>query len=144
MLKGVNHIAVMTADLDRFVEFYTQVFDMEMVFSEDTPTFRHAILRAGPDSWVHPIALTEPTDDGKASPSTFHRGHLDHFALTASSPQSFDEARSRLSARDACGTGVDCLGPFRSVWFTDPDGMRGELVLITDASLQGIHEPRPE
>jgi catechol 2,3-dioxygenase-like lactoylglutathione lyase family enzyme len=141
MLKGVNHVAVMTADLDRFVEFYIQVFDMEIVFSEDTPTFRHAILRAGPDSWVHPIELAEPP--GEASSSILHRGHLDHFALTASSQEGFDEARSRLSARNACAPNVDTLGPFRSIWFTDPDGMDGELVLITDASLQGIHAPRP-
>lgn len=144
MLKGVNHIAVMTADLDRFVEFYTQVFAMDVVFSEDTPAFRHAILQAGPDSWLHPVALTDATRDGEASPSMFNRGHLDHFALTAASPEGFAELRARLGARNACAPNVDSLGPFRSIWFTDPDGMRGELVLITDASLRGIHEPRPE
>ena len=29
MITGVNHIAVMTEDLDRFVEFYTDVFELE-------------------------------------------------------------------------------------------------------------------
>lgn len=143
MLNGVNHVAITTADLDRFVEFYTQVFDMEVVFTQDTPAFRHAILRAGHDSWLHPVALTDATTDTEASPAMFRRGHLDHFALTASSPDSFAELRSRLAARNACSPNVDDLGAFRSVWFEDPDGMHGELILITDESLRDIHEPRP-
>ena len=48
LLTGVNHVAVLTADLDRFVEFYTEVFDLEVVFTETTPAFRHAIVRTGP------------------------------------------------------------------------------------------------
>ena len=32
-LTGVNHVAVMTADLDRFVDFYVDVFDVEVVFA---------------------------------------------------------------------------------------------------------------
>lgn len=143
LLSGVNHVAVHTADLDRFVDFYTQVFDMQVVFTQDTPAFRHAILRAGPDSWLHPVALTETSTHAQASPAMFRRGHLDHFALTASSPDSFAELRRRLIDRDACSPDVDDLGPFRSVWFEDPDGMHGELVLITDDTLRGIHEPRP-
>ena len=35
------------------------------------------------------------------------------------------------------------LGAFHSVWFTDPDGMRTELVLIVDPQLHDIHAPTP-
>ena len=48
LLTGINHVAVLTDDLDRFVEFYTGVFDLDVVFEESTPAFRHAILRTGP------------------------------------------------------------------------------------------------
>ena len=47
LLAGVNHVAVLTTDLDRFVDFYTGVFDLDVVFTETTPAFRHAILRTG-------------------------------------------------------------------------------------------------
>ena len=57
LLTGVNHIAVLTTDLDRFVDFYTDVFDVEVVFTETTPAFRHAIVRTGPTSWLHPAEL---------------------------------------------------------------------------------------
>jgi hypothetical protein len=38
---------------------------------------------------------------------------------------------------------VEDLGAFHSVWFTDPDGMRVELVVIVDHTLAGIHAPEP-
>lgn len=142
LVAGVNHVAVLTDDLDRFVGFYTGVFDLEVVFTESTPAFRHAILRAGPDSWLHPVEVTG-NPHGAALPTMFERGHLDHLSLTAASPESFDVLRGRLVARGACDGSVDDLGPFHSVWFEDPDGMRGELTLILDPTLGGIHEPRP-
>lgn len=142
MLTGLNHVAVLTEDLDRFVEFYRDVFDLEVVFQEDTPAFRHAILRAGPTSWLHP-AEVPGNEHGAALPGTFQRGHLDHVALGASSREEFEALRQRLVACGATDGSVDDLGPFHSVWFRDPDGMQAELTLIVDGSLTGIHAPTP-
>jgi catechol 2,3-dioxygenase-like lactoylglutathione lyase family enzyme len=142
MLTGVNHVAVMTADLDRFVEFYTHVFDLDVAFTETTPAFRHAILRAGPDSWIHPAEVNDNTH-ADALPTMFERGHLDHLALGADSPESFEEVRRRLVERGATDGNVEDLGAFHSLWFRDPDGMHVELTLIVEPSLHGIHAPRP-
>lgn len=142
LLAGVNHIAVMTADLDRFADFYTEVFDLDVVFREDTPAFRHAIVRTGPTSWLHPVEMTGNAH-GAASSTMFERGHLDHLALTAASAATFEAIRDRLVSRGATDGAVEDLGAFRSVWFDDPDGMRVELVVIVDDELRGIHEPRP-
>jgi hypothetical protein len=38
---------------------------------------------------------------------------------------------------------VEDLGAFHTIWFEDPDGMRGEITLIVHPNLHGIHEPRP-
>jgi catechol 2,3-dioxygenase-like lactoylglutathione lyase family enzyme len=142
LLAGVNHIAVMTTDLDRFVDFYTEVFDLDVVFREDTTAFRHAIVRTGPTSWLHPVEMTGNAH-GAASPTMFERGHLDHLALTAASAATFEAIRDRLVTRGATDGTVEDLGAFRSVWFDDPDGMRVELVVIVDDELRNIHEPRP-
>jgi catechol 2,3-dioxygenase-like lactoylglutathione lyase family enzyme len=142
LLAGVNHVAVLTADLDRFVEFYTGVFDLDVVFEEATPAFRHAIIRTGRTSWLHP-AEVEGNEHGHASPAMFQRGHLDHLALTAASPTAFQAIRQRLIERGATDGSIDDLGSFHSIWFNDPDGMRGEVVVIVDHQLQGVHEPRP-
>ena len=142
LLAGVNHIAVMTADLDRFIEFYTAVFDLDVVFEETTPAFRHAIIRTGPNSWLHPAEM-ENSRFATASADMFQRGHLDHLALTASSPEAFEAINNRLVRRGASDGTIDDLGAFHSAWFQDPDGMRGEVVLILDDRLQDIHAPRP-
>ena len=142
LVRGVNHVAVMTADLDRFVDFYTDVFRLEVVFREDTAAFRHAILRTGPESWIHPAEVPESAHKS-GSAVMFDRGHVDHVALTAESVDAFAELRRRLVDRDATDGRVDDLGPFHSLWFTDPDGMRSELTVIVDPELQGIHPPQP-
>jgi catechol 2,3-dioxygenase-like lactoylglutathione lyase family enzyme len=142
LLSGVNHVAVLTTDLDRFVAFYRDVFELDVVFSETTPAFRHAILRTGPTSWIHPAEVAD-NPHAAGSPAMFDRGHVDHIALTAASAGDFETVRRRLVDRGASSGAVDDLGPFHSVWFEDPDGMRGELVVIVDPELAGIHAPTP-
>ncbi|MCK9878004.1 VOC family protein [Frankia sp. AgPm24] len=142
LVHGVNHVAMLTEDLDRFTDFYAGIFELETVFAEQAPAFRHAILRTGPHSWLHPAEITG-NPHGVAVPDMFTRGHLDHLALTAASAEAFRAARNRLVECGASDGKIEDLGAFRSIWFTDPDGMRGELVLITDENLQGIHAPVP-
>jgi catechol 2,3-dioxygenase-like lactoylglutathione lyase family enzyme len=142
LLTGLNHVAVMTDDLDRFCDFYTGVFDLDVVFSEKTPDFRHAILRTGESSWLHPVQVPG-NRHGSGAAEMLDRGHLDHLSLAAESPDAFDVLRARLVDRGASDGAVDDLGAFHSVWFEDPDGMRGELAVIVDPALRGIHEPRP-
>jgi catechol 2,3-dioxygenase-like lactoylglutathione lyase family enzyme len=141
-VSGVNHVAVLTDDLDRFVAFYADVFGLAVAFREEAPGFRHAILRAGPASWLHPVEVPGNAH-GTAVPAMFERGHLDHVALTAASPAAFAAVRDRVVARGAGDGTVEDLGAFHSLWFEDPDGMRGELTVIVDPDLRGIHEPRP-
>jgi catechol 2,3-dioxygenase-like lactoylglutathione lyase family enzyme len=142
LVSGLNHVAVLTADLDRFTQFYTRVFGLEVIFSERTPGLAHAILKISATSWLHPAELpASPYADGLAT--MFQRGHLDHVSLTASSVDAFEQLRSRLMEAKASDGRIDDLGAFRTMWFVDPDGMRGEVALIVDPALSAIHEPRP-
>ncbi len=141
LLSGLNHVAVLTGDLNRFTDFYTNVLGLEIVFTESAPGFRHAILRIGPDAWLHPAEITGNTHTS-ALPAMFTRGHLDHLALTAASQTAFDTLRARLIERGASDGVVETLGAFHTLWFEDPDGMQAELVLIVNPALRGIHEPR--
>jgi catechol 2,3-dioxygenase-like lactoylglutathione lyase family enzyme len=141
-VAGINHVAVVTTDLDRFIDFYTGVFEMDVLFREATPAFCHAILRAGVSSWLHPAALTG-NDHGSALPDMFARGHIDHLALSAPSQAAFDVIRQRLVERGASSGLVEDLGAMHSLWFQDPDGMQGEVCLIVDPELRSFHAPRP-
>lgn len=141
LISGVNHVAIVTADLDRFIEFYVRVIGLELIFREDTPAFRHAILRSGDQSWLHPVEVPGSTH-GAALGTMFERGHLDHMALSARSQSAFDELRARLIACGASDGVVESLGAFQALWFTDPDGMRMEITLIVDPALGHFHAPR--
>jgi catechol 2,3-dioxygenase-like lactoylglutathione lyase family enzyme len=142
LVSGINHVAIVTPDLDRFIAFYTQVFELEVVFREATPAFAHAILRAGANAWLHPAALADNAH-GAALPDMFGRGHLDHLALLAPSLEAFERIRERLVERGASAGVVDDLGAMHALWFRDPDGMHGEVCRVVDPELRAFHAPRP-
>lgn len=142
LLTGINHAAIVTPDLDRFVSFYVDVFDAEVVFEEAIPAFRHALIRIGDGCVLHPIAQPD-NPHGRGLPDLLGRGHLDHLGLNAASREAFDEIRARLCRRGASDGTVYDFGPQLCSWFTDPDGMAGEVCWIRDPTLVGLHAPIP-
>ncbi|MGH8918648.1 MAG: VOC family protein [Actinomycetes bacterium] len=142
LVSGINHVAIMTEDVDRFVAFYTEVFGAEVVLEETTPQFRHAILAVGGVSVLHPLQ-TPQAPHGRGLPGMTDRGHLDHLAIDVPSREAFDEVRRRLVDRGASDGEVTDLGPKLSIWFVDPDGMHIEVDWVWDPSLQGFHAPVP-
>jgi catechol 2,3-dioxygenase-like lactoylglutathione lyase family enzyme len=141
VVSGLNHVAVMTKDLERFIAFYTSAFGLEVVFKESVSGMKHAVLRIGADSWLHPVEAPG-SQHASGEAAMFQRGHLDHLALTAASREAFEQTRQHLVAVGATDGAVDELGAYHALWFSDPDGMRGELVLIVDPQLRHIHAPR--
>jgi catechol 2,3-dioxygenase-like lactoylglutathione lyase family enzyme len=142
LLEGLNHAAVVTDDLDRFIEFYAGVFEMDVLFRETTPRSLPAVLRPGARSWLHPAALVG-NPHASALPDMFARGHIDHLALGAPSREAFEVIRQRLVERSASTGLIEDLGAMHALWFQDPDGMRGEVCLIVDPELRRFHAPRP-
>ena len=63
--------------------------------------------------------------------------------VTADSAAAFGVLRHRLAERGATDGAIEDLGAFHSLWFTDPDGMHGEVTLIVDPHLEDIHAPTP-
>lgn len=143
LLAGINHAAFLTRDLDRLLDFYTEVFGVEVIFSEAAPAFRHAMLRLGDGAVLHPAELQEDSPHAEGIPEMFRRGHLDHLGLNVSSHDAFMEVRQRLLARGASDGAISDLGPQWCMWFVDPDGMRAEVCWVRDPELRGFHAPTP-
>lgn len=142
LTSGLNHVAIVTGDLDRLVGFYADVFEASLVADEPTPFGRVGIVRLGPGIALNLFEIAD-AEHGTASPAMFERGHVDHFGLSASDPESFWELHRRLVAR-GCTTGdVTDFGPVIGFDFTDPDGMTCEVDLVLDPTLAGNHPPKP-
>ncbi|BAY09848.1 VOC family protein [Calothrix sp. NIES-2098] len=142
LVSGIHHVAVITADLDRFIEFYTDVFEMPVIFEETTPAFRHVLLLAGKSSVVHAAEMPDNVHSS-GLPDMFRRGHIDHLALNVPTASAFQIIRRKLIDRGVTDGAIADLGPVLNLAFSDPDGMHIEVCLIVDASLQGFHQPRP-
>jgi hypothetical protein len=61
--------------------------------------------------------------------SMFTHGPIDHLGLQATDRNAFVEIRRRLMARGASDGSVTDFGRAHSVFFVDPDGLEGEVLL---------------
>lgn len=134
---GCNHIALVTQDLDRFIDFYRTVFDANVRYYLDEGGLRHALIDLGASFALHPFEFADGNPNARASDELFGRGHLDHLALNVDSPEAFEVLRARLVEVGATDGTVTDFGAVRTVWFEDPDGMGTEIAIWSDGP------PRP-
>ena len=126
---GVSHVAVVTADLDRFRAFYERTIGLEttVVFNGGAGHSRQAILLAG-DSMLHVFELADyHPETHRLSTAMFQRGRLDHLGFTVADLAALTEVRNRLRAIDASSGDIHQLGPMFSLRFVDPDGLESEI-----------------
>lgn len=126
-LTGVNHIATVTADLDRLSDFYERIFDAPKLLEVALPPIgRHAFIPIGGPAVLHVFEVdgTKPTDFGD---EIFDRGRVDHFALQTETFEDFEELRSRLIHEGATEGIVNDFGVLLTFSFTDPDGTWAEV-----------------
>lgn len=125
LTSGINHVASVTADLDRLVEFYERVFEAEVRAEVEEGPVRHALIDLGGGMTLHPFQIAGRPPDEAAE--MFQRGHLDHVALNVDNVGTFEVLRRRLVDCGASdGTATD-FGMVRTVAYRDPDGWWGEI-----------------
>lgn len=128
LVDGVHHVTFLTEDLDRLLAFYVRVFDAEVTLDMTEEGLRHAFLKVGAATVLHPFQILE--GPGPPPPSTmFSRGRLDHFALLARSKEAFRELRRRIEAEGAADGDVRDMGSLWIMGFFDPDGAAHEVIL---------------
>lgn len=149
LLTGCNHIALITRDIDRFVEFYTHVFEGTVIADMTEGDLRHVLLDLG-GVVLHPFYFSGDHPHASGRPEMFDRGHIDHFALNVADAAVFEELRRRLVEAGATDGTVTDFGVTRNVWFQDPDGMGCEIAmwgpgkpLAFDNRIQESYKPQP-
>ncbi len=125
---GINHLALLTQDLDAFISFYTEVFDAVVMFDIEEDGLRHAAVDIGGGAGLHAFAVPD-NPDAVATGEIFNRGHLDHLAINVPDQDALDEASRRLVERGASDGVVTDFGALKSICFRDPDGLEVEVAL---------------
>jgi catechol 2,3-dioxygenase-like lactoylglutathione lyase family enzyme len=139
LLDGFNHVAILTKDSDRLHAFYREVFDATV--SNDyrpEPNMRLSFVDVGPYSELN---VFEVEGRDPASTPMFGRGRIDHMGLQAASIEAFETIRDRLMARGAADAFVTDFGPVFSLFFTDPDGLEGEVCVTNPDAVPGVFNP---
>ena len=144
LLKGLNHVAVITNDATRLNDFYRDVFEAEIVRDgAERPGGagpRLSIIKIGDWAELNVFQIEGNTEADRQTPM-FGRGRLDHLALQAASLEAFDDIRDRLMARGAADHFVTDFGPILSIFFRDPDGLECEVCVENPDAVPGGHHP---
>lgn len=140
MLAGFDHVAVLTADLDRFVDFYRDVFGAQVEGGLSDEGLEMVVLRIGPTSEINVFQI-DGNDEAARQTPIFGRGRLDHFAFRAASLEHFEELRERLIGRGCSDGFVTDFGHVLSVFFRDPEGLEAEVCVANPDAVPGRINP---
>ncbi len=144
LLKGLNHVAVITNDALRLQDFYREVFEAEVPYDgsefPDGSGPRLSVIKIGDWAELNVFQIDGNSEADRQTPM-FGRGRLDHLALQAASLQDFEEIRERLMARAAADDFVTDFGPMLSMFFRDPDGLECEVCVENPDALPGVFNP---
>ena len=126
--QGFNHIATMTADLDRLIKFYADAFGGEVTFeitkSDDHP--RMANIELGGGAGLNVFEVPNESIIGERR-TMGGRGPIDHFGIAVDSRATLEGLRERMVAAGAEIGEIQRLGNIWSLFFRDPDGMELEV-----------------
>ena len=129
LLDGVNHVAWLTKDSGRLGRFYAEVFEATVHPTRDHgPGQKMTVIDIGPSTALN-IFEVEGNDEADRQVPMFGRGRIDHVGLQAASKADFEAIRVRLAAAGAADGTVNDFGGTLSMFFRDPDGLEGEVLL---------------
>lgn len=141
LLDGLHHVAVLTSDTERLVRFYQSVFDARVEATQHDGNVILTFLNIGPNTELNVFEIAGNDQATRQTPM-FERGRLDHLGVRAASIEAFDEIRDRLMRAGATDGFVTDFGPVLSLFFTDPDGLEGEVCVPNPRSGDaGVRHP---
>ncbi len=124
--RGINHLALVTSDMDATVRFYHGVLGARLVAHLGNEAFRHYFFEFGPENTVaffeyrglelEPFAKPAGIPDPRAP-------QFDHLSFNLPDEAALEALRARLKAAGCEVTDVVDHDFIRSIYFTDPNGI---------------------
>ena len=124
--QGLNHLALITNDMDATVRFWHGVMGAPLVATIGTDTFRHYFFRFGEQTSVAFFQYRGQETQQIAKPAGVfdpRAGQFDHLSMDLPDEQALLDLRERLADHGSEVTEVVDHGLMRSIYFTDPNGI---------------------
>ena len=124
--RGVNHLALVTSDMDATVRFWHGVIDARLVTTLATPAFRHYFFEIAPGNTVaffeysgqHLATYAKPAGVPYEQASQF-----DHLSMDLPDEEALLRLHARLKSHGCEVTDVIDHGFLRSIYFSDNNGI---------------------
>jgi catechol 2,3-dioxygenase-like lactoylglutathione lyase family enzyme len=122
--RGINHLALVTPDMDATVRFYHGVLGMRLVSTLRAGPMRHYFFEMGPQNtvaffeWAGAPTFAKPAGVRVDGPVQF-----DHLSFNLPDEAALLALRDRLTAAGVEITEVVDHDIMHSVYFTDPNGI---------------------
>ncbi len=124
--RGINHLALVTTDMDATVRFWHGVLGARLVHTIGTAGFRHYFFEVGPEQTVaffeyrhvdlEPFSKPAGVPDQRAV-------QFDHLSFNLPDELALEELAARLKAHGCEVTDVVDHDVIHSIYFTDPNGI---------------------
>jgi len=124
--RGINHLALITSDMDATVRFYQGVLGARLVATIGTPDFRHYFFEFGAQNTVAFFEYANVALETFAKPAGVpdpRAVQFDHLSFNLPDEEALLALRDRLKSAECEVTDVVDHGFIRSIYFTDPDGI---------------------
>ena len=124
--RGVNHLALVTNDMDGTVRFYHGVLGMRLVATLAAGSMRHYFFEMGSQTTLAFFewgGTTVPTFEKPAGIPFDFASQFDHLSFTLPDEAALEAMRDRLTQFGVEVTPVVDHGFLRSIYFTDNNGI---------------------
>ena len=155
--RGVNHLALVTPDMDATVRFYHGALGARLVATIAVGPMRHYFFEIGPENTVAFFEWADADVETFRKPAGIPPGfpaQFDHISFNVPDEDALHALRERLGKAGVEVTDVVDHGFLRSIYFTDPNGIAleaswwvkdptGRPADFGDAELFGDPDPVP-
>ena len=123
--RGINHLALVTPDMDASVRFYHEVLGMRLVATTMAGPMRHYFFEIGPENTIafFEVKDAETFMAPAGIPDRLRKAQFDHLSFNVADLDALHDLQRRLKEAGCGVTDVVDHGFVQSIYFNDPNGI---------------------